>query len=68
MSFLADVIDILKEKGTLPEKYKEHILKVDYIGIKEAHIRYDWLLIWDIDEESKVIELLNTGTHSDIFK
>lgn len=68
LSSLIEIIGFLNEKGTLPRKYKEHTLKGEYVGIKEAHIKYDWLLIWDINEETKIIELLNTGTHSEIFK
>lgn len=58
----------LAETGTLPAKYKPHILKGKLSGFWEAHIKPDWLLIWDTDTKSNTITLTGTGTHSDLFK
>jgi mRNA interferase YafQ len=43
---IAEAIAILEEKGTLPATYKPHLLKGDYKGLWECHIKSDWLLIW----------------------
>ena len=40
----------------------------DYAEYRECHIRPDWLLIYKITEESLVLTLERTGTHSDLFK
>jgi len=62
------VIEILESLGKLPIKYKPHLLSGNYKGYWECHIKPDWLLIWHTNENSKTIELVRTGTHSDLFK
>ena len=58
----------LTETGTLPAKNNPHIFKGNLSGFWEAHIKPDWLLIWDKDLKEKTITLIGTGTHSDLFK
>lgn len=43
---LRTAIKYLEQTGTLPEKYKPHKLKGNYIHHWEAHIMPDWLIIW----------------------
>ena len=62
------IIEILESKGKLPAKYKPHKLFGNYVGYWECHIKPDWLLIWHKNENNKTIELVRTGTHSDLFK
>lgn len=65
---LLDMIILLLEKdGKLPAKYKPHKLKGKYAGLWECHIQPDWLLIWDQNEAIKLISLVRTGSHSDLF-
>ena len=64
---LQKAISLLVENGTLPSEYKPHILHGNHEGEWEAHVESDWLLIWDQDEEVRLITLLRTGTHSDLF-
>ncbi len=33
----------------------------------ECHIQPDWLLIWEQEDEIRLISLIRTGTHSDLF-
>jgi mRNA interferase YafQ len=33
----------------------------------ECHIRPDWLLIWEIQEDKLILVMVNTGTHADLF-
>ena len=61
------VLKLLAETGTLPSKYKPHLLKGNYKGYLEAHIDGDFLLIW-IDEIEDVIKLTRLGSHSELFK
>ncbi|MBA4410498.1 MAG: type II toxin-antitoxin system YafQ family toxin [Bacteroidota bacterium] len=58
----------LAENGTLPAKYNPHFLTGNLSGFWEAHIKADWLLIWEKDVKEKTIRLIGTGTHSDLFK
>lgn len=41
----------------------------NYSKCRECHIRPDWLLIYmkEDDEEVKILRLVRTGTHSDLF-
>ncbi len=57
----------LEKNGSLPNKYKPHKLRGNYINHLECHIQPDWLLIWFCDDEKKEIHLIRTGTHSDLF-
>ena len=66
-SILEEVVSILEEKGKLPEKYKPHVLKGNFKGLYECHIQPDWLLIWQLEQEIKLISLIRTGSHSDLF-
>lgn len=66
-SLLKDVALLLEKSGNLPPKFKSHKLSGKYNGLWECHIQPDWLLIWDKDEEVRLITLLRTGTHSDLF-
>lgn len=61
------VIQLLLEGSKLPIKYKEHQLKGVYQGLYECHITPDWLLIYLKEKRIKLITLIRTGTHSDLF-
>ncbi|MCH7928444.1 MAG: type II toxin-antitoxin system YafQ family toxin [Candidatus Dadabacteria bacterium] len=43
------------------------MLSGNWNGHRECHIEPDWLLIYRIDRENKVIEYVRMGSHSDIF-
>lgn len=62
-----EVLMILRRDGNLPAKYNPHKLKGRYNGLWECHIQPDWLLIWDQFDSIKLITLLRTGSHSDLF-
>jgi len=62
------VIQILITGSKLPSKYKEHKLKGDYFEQHECHLTPDWLLIFSRKKSIKLITLIRTGTHSDLFK
>ena len=67
ISLLHTVIFLLAEGEVLPEQYKDHALTGNYQGARECHIKPDWLMIYNIYEEVLVLELMRTGTHSDLF-
>lgn len=58
---------ILEETGTLPFTYSPHKLSGDYSGYWEAHLKPDWLIIWQYFQKENEIWLTRTGSHSDLF-
>ena len=74
IELIDNAIIILCKTGTLPSEYFPHPLKGNYDGYFEAHIQSDWLIIWYIDLNDKTpdfegsLNLVRTGTHSDLFK
>ena len=65
---LEKVIDLLKTGEPLPRIYKDHSLSGEWRNYCDCHIRPDWILIYRILEDSLILELSRTGTHSDLFK
>jgi mRNA interferase YafQ len=67
MTVFADILKLLEEGKTIPEKYKNHKLK----GIKpttwDLHIQPDWILLYIKDDKEKVIKLVRIGSHAHIF-
>lgn len=68
ISLLDDVVDKLRQGIPLEEKYKDHGLSGNYEGFRECHIKPDWLLIYLIENDILTLTLVNTGSHSDLFK
>jgi mRNA interferase YafQ len=66
-SKLNAVIQILLTGNDLPEKYKDHKLTGKMKGLNECHITPDWLLIYQKSVTIKLITLIRTGSHSDLF-
>ena len=62
-----EVIEILRQTGTLPAQYHPHKLSAKYDYAWECHIEPDWLLLWQQDDVKLTLLLVDTGTHSDIF-
>jgi len=66
-------IDLMEEgvnKGIdhyllLPHKYRLHKLSGKYYNLWECHLEPDWLIIFDLNDQTLILE--NTGTHSDLF-
>lgn len=67
ISLFKKAIDELAKNGKLQAKYKAHKLLGNYKNRWECHIKPDWLLIWEQDEETKTVYLDRTGTHNDLF-
>jgi len=67
MRLLDEVVTQLVEKGTLPQKNKPQKLTGKYKGFWECHVQPDWLLVWEQEDTIRLITLVRTGTHSDLF-
>ncbi len=68
LSLLDDVIDLLRQGKKLEDKHRDHALTGNYQGFRECHIKPDWLLIYLIENDILTLTLVDTGSHSDLFK
>ena len=64
---LIDVVVRLADGQELPPKNRDHTLTGSYSGCRECHISPDWLLIYEKSVTLRLITLIRTGTHSDLF-
>ena len=65
---LTAVIKKLANGEPLAQKHRDHALTGDYADCRECHITPDWLLIYEISDDTLLLYLTRTGTHSDLFK
>lgn len=63
---LATILRTLQLGETLPAAARPHPLQGEWLGIWECHISPDWLLLYEISDN--MINLIRTGTHSDLFE
>ncbi len=64
---LQRIIRQLIGDNSLAEKYRDHKLTGNFGGCRECHIEPDWLLIYRLTADSG-LELVETGTHADLFR
>ncbi|MEK7200565.1 MAG: type II toxin-antitoxin system mRNA interferase toxin, RelE/StbE family [Patescibacteria group bacterium] len=64
---IQNIVEILASGGKLKPKNKDHELKGKFQGIRECHIEYDMLLLYQVDEKNEILILVNVGSHSDLF-
>ena len=68
LELLTAALDFLSATGELPERYGAHPLRGEFAGCLDAHIEGDWVLIFEVHEDAKVVVLRRTGTHQDVFR
>jgi len=39
----------------------------NYIGLRECHIRPDWLLVYSVNNDKLVLTATRTGSHAELF-
>ena len=61
-----EVVYNLLNGNPLDTKYKDHQLKGNLRELRECHIKPDLLLVYRI--ENATLELVDIGSHSDLFK
>ena len=66
LELLDDVVTTIQNGEVLPEKNKDHALTGNWTGHRECHIQPDWLLVYRIIEDTLILSLVRTGTHSDL--
>ena len=68
IKLLEDIVDKLQNGIPLEKKHRDHELQGKFKGFRECHIQPDWLLMYLIEDDVLVLTLVDTGTHSDMFK
>ena len=68
LSLLDEVVDLLRQGRQLDERYQDHSLSGSFAGFRECRIKPDWLLVYLIENDVLTLTLVDTGSHSDIFK
>ena len=67
LSKLVAVLNALASGDSVPEQLKDHPLSGRYKNFRECHIEPDWLLIYQIYEDTLILSATATGTHADLF-
>ena len=69
ISEFTKVLEYLVNGDTIPERYKDHPLRnsKEYKNCRELHIDPDWLLVYKYSNDSVILYLIRTGSHSDLF-
>lgn len=64
---IAETVDLLQRGEKLPERFRDHELAGNLKGSRECHILLDLLLIYRIFNDILILELVDTGSHADLF-
>lgn len=64
---LNEIVRLIAMQETLPANNKDHKLSGEYSGCRECHIQPDWLLIYKVNNTVNVLNLVRTGSHSELF-
>ena len=67
MNKLVNVLSLLAYGNPLPVQYKDHSLTGNLHDFRECHIEPDWLLIYQIYEDTLILSATATGSHADLF-
>lgn len=68
ITLLEELIERIANREKLESRYHDHQLIGQRKCYRECHIKPDWLLIYAIDDQKRLIVLVDTGAHSDLFK
>jgi mRNA interferase YafQ len=63
---LKKLIELLLAAQPLPAQYKDHPLKLNWAGYRDAHVESDWVLIYSVT--ANAVHLERTGTHEELFE
>ena len=66
---LQTVVEMLANQQPLPKIYRDHALENsrNYKNARECHIEPNWLLVYRVEQNKLLLQLIRTGTHSDLF-
>jgi len=66
MGKMREAIRLLATDAPLPERYRDHAMKGDWVTYRNVHVAPDWILIYKKEDDDRII-FARTGTHSDLF-
>ena len=66
---LINVLKFLANGEKLESKYKDHALINDkyFKDCRECHIEPDWLLVYHYENDTLILILVSTGSHSEVL-
>lgn len=64
---LVNVLFLLSTGNPLPIQYRDHQLTGNLHDFRECHIEPDWLLMYQIFENTLILSATATGSHADLF-
>ena len=64
---LVNVLSLLASGSPLPVQYRDHQLNGNLHDFRECHIEPDWLLLYQIYEDTLILSATATGSHADLF-
>ena len=67
LSVFEAVVEKLANGKPLELSNKDHALSGEYKGCRECHIRPDWLLLYEVDNNTLYLHLIRTGSHSELL-
>lgn len=67
MTKLVNVLSLLASGNSLPTQYKDHSLTGNFRDFRECHIEPDWLLMYQVYEDTLILSATATGSHADLF-
>ncbi|MCI9486675.1 MAG: type II toxin-antitoxin system YafQ family toxin [Lachnospiraceae bacterium] len=67
MNKLVNVLSLLANGVPLPAQYRDHSLTGNLHDFRECHIEPDWLLLYQIYEDTLILSATATGSHADLF-
>ena len=67
MGKLVNVLSLLANGTSLPAQYRDHSLTGNLQDFRECYIEPDWLLLYQIFEDTLILSATATGSHADLF-
>jgi mRNA interferase YafQ len=69
MAKLVKTLSLLANRQPVPPNFRDHQLSGSLKDFRECHVggEGDWLLMYQIFEDTLVLSASGTGTHSDLF-
>lgn len=67
MRKLVHVLSLLASGNPLPVQYRDHSLMGNLQDFRECHIEPDWLLMYQIYEDTLILSATAIGSHADLF-
>lgn len=67
LHLLSTVMQNIEHEKNLSPKLRDHALTGNWNLHRELHIENDWLLIYRLISNEKVVIFVRTGSHADLF-